>query len=223
MWHPSSSNTQTLPLNYRKSERNKGSHFLVSHPAHCFGSLLELWRSADFDPSELLQGGVNVEEGRESLRPKRGKRDLKVGVRSQSIAINIIDITVPIPFASPYSAVVRGPPHPGWSYRKASGDVWLEDTIKGALGEPAAVEGKDLGHVARAVFVMSAPVDRQRGLGVGGLRPVFFWTRRIKDRGHLYGGAVIRGITGMKDGSGVALRLRQRKDCYGRFHASANG
>lgn len=59
------------------------------------------------------------------------------------------------------------------SYHKAPGDVRLKDVIKGAPGENALVKGKDLGHVAQAVLIMSTAAYRQSGLGVVGLRFVF--------------------------------------------------
>lgn len=97
------------------------------------------------------------------------------------------------------------------SYHETSGDIWLKDVIKGALGENAAFKGKDLRQVAHTVLVMPATAYCQRGLGVVVLCFVLFRTRRIKDGVHLDGCTVIRRIAGMNDGSGVTLRLRQRK------------
>ncbi len=68
----------------------------------------------------------------------------------------------------------------GLSYQEAAGDIWLEDFIKGALGEGAAAEGEDLGHVAHTVFIMSAALYCQRGLGVVGAGFVLCCTRRAE-------------------------------------------
>lgn len=66
------------------------------------------------------------------------------------------------------------------TYHEATGDIRLEDVIKGAPGEGAAVEGEDLRHVAQAVFIMSTASYCQRGLGVVGLGFVLFRTRRVE-------------------------------------------
>ena len=66
------------------------------------------------------------------------------------------------------------------SYHEAAGDIGLEDFIKGALGERAAVEGEDLRHVAQTVFIMSAALYCQGGLGVVGAGFVLRCTRRIE-------------------------------------------
>lgn len=52
------------------------------------------------------------------------------------------------------------------SYHEVPADIWLEDFVKGALGEGAAVEGENLRHVAQAVFIMSGALYCQGHLGV---------------------------------------------------------
>lgn len=66
------------------------------------------------------------------------------------------------------------------SYHEATADIWLEDFIKGALGEGAAVEGEDLRHIALTVFIMSAALYCQSSLGVVGARFVLFCARRVE-------------------------------------------
>lgn len=85
------------------------------------------------------------------------------------------------------------------SYHKASGDVWLEDVIKGAPGEGAAVEGENLRHVAQAVLIMSAASYCQRCLRVVGLGFVLLCTRRAEYTAELKGPAVVCGIAGVSD------------------------
>lgn len=87
----------------------------------------------------------------------------------------------------------------GSSYHEATGDIWLEDFIKGALGVGAAVEGEDLGHVAQTVFIMSAALYRQRGLGVVGAGFVISCTRRVEYTVQLQSCTVVCRIAGVSD------------------------
>lgn len=85
------------------------------------------------------------------------------------------------------------------SYHEAAGDIWLEDLIKGALGEGAAVEGEDLRHVAQAVFIVSTALYRQRGLGIVGAGSVLCRTRRVEYSVQLYRCTVVCRIAGVSD------------------------
>lgn len=66
------------------------------------------------------------------------------------------------------------------SYHEATGDIWLKDFVKGALGEGTAVEGENLWHVAQTVFIVSAALHCQRSLGVVGAGFVACCTWRVE-------------------------------------------
>lgn len=91
-----------------------------------------------------------------SVVPKMGTNSNFVRVANNLVydAISVYKPSVSAPFCL--------------SYHEATGDIWLEDFVKGAFGEGAAVEGENLRHVAHTVFIMSASLYCQKGLGVVG-------------------------------------------------------
>lgn len=100
------------------------------------------------------------------------------------------------------------------SYHEVTSDIWLEDLIKGAPGEWAAVKVEDLRHVVQAVVIMPTASYYQRGLGVVGRGFVLFSTGRVEYPVQSYVLNMAGRIAGVSDGRRVTLRLRDRKRHY---------
>lgn len=112
--------------------------------------------------------------------------------------------------------------HTGWalssrkhlfcfSYHETSGDIWLEDFVKWALGEGTAVEGEDFRHVTQTVFIVSAAMYCHRSMRVVGAGFVLYCTWRVEYTAELHRPAVVCRIAGVSDRLRVTLRLRKRK------------
>ena len=98
------------------------------------------------------------------------------------------------------------------SYHEATGDVWLKHFVEGAAGERAAVEGEDLGHVAHALFVMSAALKRHRGLRAVGAGLVLHCARGVEYSAEVEAHAVACRVAGVDGWLGITLRLRPRHE-----------
>lgn len=93
------------------------------------------------------------------------------------------------------------------SYHEAASDVWLENVIKGAVGEVAAVVGEDGRHVAQALLVVAAAPDRHRGLRLVAPGLVRLSARGVEQAARRQSSAVVGWVAWVSDRLGVVLRL----------------